>query len=986
MHKRASLITLAAAVAAMFAVTATTRAQQIYLQTFNTDDSANWVQYFSYTAGTAFNSVSNSLVDYNFDYVTKAGIPLAPHSVLFGSDTVHHALKISAVYTNANSGSTVSLKPGAAVAGMSVCPTNFSITANFVMHADMWMNIDCTAYAATNTDFTSSAASFATTAHNSTASTVFYGCGYGTAGTQATTPGQTDAIWVGALTDNGTTAQLRMYGPSIQASYQDFSYQTSGTLTPAFPGDPLVYNVGNSVNGLGTRNLLSTTANPPYTANQLSTNLATGVAWRNIFPPSPVPQAQQALFPQQVNNYSIPGFFAFKWHDVSVEKVGNVIIYKVDGNIIATANYSSAGTPPGNFLTFVASRTGSTAASPVSGVGYTNLNFALFANIVVSNFNNVINVTAPTPTTSEATPSSPGVFNISRSSAGVPLTVNYTLTGSATNGAQYQLLATNVTFLSTATDTNITVTPIDDGIANPTTTVVLTLQPGTGYQGAGSAVVDILDADTPTIDLSGTSQAYGRYTNTLGQGNNDFLSYTLTRRGNLTPGSDLNVNLSFSGNAVSGTDFLPPASVTVPNGAQTATLIIPPLDNTTVTSNRTFTINIAGGTGYAIGTGSATGTVVTAHYPAAPVLLSDDLTDPNDVTNWNVVYGCGDPLNDSLDFQANFGFTLAGAPVLAIPPPPNGNANALHLTCNKDINPGSPGAINCYYTNLFLSGNYAVRFNMNLIEGETKANSTEGAVFGINHTGSLSNWWYGGGFITNQTWSSDGIWYYVATQPGVSVTSGDYAEYTGAGGTNGNLGWSRIRTNSQSAFSTAFKINPGPFTTLDVNFAQTAGTPANGSPANGWDDSTWADVEIKQVGGIVTMSINHTTIFTYTNTTVWQGGYLMLGYADPFGATVGNQEAGVYYANLQVVQLPASPPPLITINSIALSGGNVVITFTTSSVTDTISSFTLTSSGTVNGTYNGVSPAATITSLGSQQFQASTPYTGGQVFYKIFHP
>ena len=74
---------------------------------------------------------------------------------------------------------------------------------------------------------------------------------------------------------------------------------------------------------------------------------------------------------------------------------------------------------------------------------------------------------APTPTCTEGTPGSPGVFTISRPSAGVPLTVTYTLTGTATNGAQYTTLPTTVTFASTATDTNISVVPIDDGIPNP---------------------------------------------------------------------------------------------------------------------------------------------------------------------------------------------------------------------------------------------------------------------------------------------------------------------------------------------------------------------------------------------------------------------------------------------------------------------------------------------------------------------------------------
>ncbi len=124
-----TLITSLAVAGSLFALTSTSRAQPIYTNTFNTDDSANWAVLFSYySTQPQFNTISNTLVNFNFDYTT-AGIPIAPHSALFGSDAIHHGLKISAVYTNP-----ATLKNGAVVAGLSVCPTNFSISQNFVMH------------------------------------------------------------------------------------------------------------------------------------------------------------------------------------------------------------------------------------------------------------------------------------------------------------------------------------------------------------------------------------------------------------------------------------------------------------------------------------------------------------------------------------------------------------------------------------------------------------------------------------------------------------------------------------------------------------------------------------------------------------------------------------------------------------------------------------------------------------------------------------
>jgi hypothetical protein len=560
------------------------------------------------------------------------------------------------------------------------------------------------------------------------------------------------------------------------------------------------------------------------------------------------------------------------------------------------------------------------------------------------------------------------------------------MSGTATNGVNYQTLSGSVTFNNVDLSTNITLTPIDDGVPEATMGAVLSITLSTNYTGAGSATINIADNDTPTLDITcARTQAYDRYD--VSTVNPDFILYHLTRRGQLGPA--LTANVSYSGTAVSGTDYMPSNSIAIAGGAQGVDFAVYPKRNPAVTGNQTVTVGVASGTGYAIGNGPATGTIVDSEYAPATVLLSDPLTDPNDATNWNITYGTGDPTNNSVNFNVDFGFTLTGAYGAPVPPPPGGAGFALHETCNKNVSPGAAGAVNAYYTNLLLSGNYAVRFNMNLIEGDVLGSATEGALFGINHSGSQSNWWWGSGPLAPYTWNSDGIWYYVTCQALANIP-GDYEEFTGNGGTNNNGGWIRLGTRAVTSFADAFKNTPGPFTSVDdTTTGFTSGIPANGAPV-AFDASTWSDVEIKQVDGVITMSINHTPIFSYTNTTVWTSGYLMLGYTDPFGGangtSIGAPDGGVYYANLQVVQLPVTTT--VTINNITISGGNVVIKFTTSNGSDTTSSFTLQSSGTVSGSYGNVSPPANITSLGSNQFQASTPYNGATQltqFYRIEH-
>src|SRR5262249_40138091 len=157
------------------------------------------------------------------------------------------------------------------------------------------------------------------------------------------------------------------------------------------------------------------------------------------------------------------------------------------------------------------------------------------------------------------------------------------------------------------------------------------------------------------------------------------------------------------------------------------------------------------------------------------------------------------------------------------------------------------------------------------------------------------------------------------------------------------------------------------------------GVPANGSPVAQNDVSTWSDVEIKQVRNVVTLTIDKTTIFTYTNTTSFTNGYLMLGYGDPF-ASIGSPDAAAYYANLRVVVLT---PPVIT--AISVAGGNVVLTFVSSDGDDTTASFAVQTSGNVAGPYADASPAATITQLPSGAFQATLAQNGAAQFYRIRH-
>ncbi len=544
-----------------------------------------------------------------------------------------------------------------------------------------------------------------------------------------------------------------------------------------------------------------------------------------------------------------------------------------------------------------------------------------------------VSVTATTPFASQSGPTA-GMFTITRNSpvssdTNSPLTVFYTIGGTATNGT-YTITGgttTSVTFAPGQNSTNIIITPVNDGASRPTTTVILTIAGNGNYASVApvSATVSIQNVGPQSVFIS---SAPG---NTMYKGlTNDYITFVLTRYGDTNAASYAVSNFTYSGTAVSNIQFLPAQGVTFNPGDINITNISmsPLVDTTSYVGNKTFTLGLASGTGYTAGTNKVNLTIIDNANLPATVLWANSLTDPNDVTNWAVTAANNDMQNIGLDNTVEFGYDLTiNNPESAnnglISLPPNGATNCLRVTVNK--NSGRASAVNLYPTNVTFSGDYAVRFAMNVAEGYIPGNTTEGPLFGINHSGIYTNWWSGSAILsgwdisnTSSNWTSDGVWYWMAADGGASA--GDYLEKTGLGGTNNNTGWTTITTASRTSFVNVFN-NPAPYSTLNGS-TPANGLPANSSPQNGLSSgytNAWADVEIKTVNKKVTLSINKTAIFIYTNTTVWTNGTIMLGYDDPF-SSIGGPDGAVYFSGIQVVRLA---PPLITtqpLNQIIAAG------------------------------------------------------------------
>ncbi|MBI5397269.1 MAG: proprotein convertase P-domain-containing protein, partial [Verrucomicrobia bacterium] len=105
--------------------------------------------------------------------------------------------------------------------------------------------------------------------------------------------------------------------------------------------------------------------------------------------------------------------------------------------------------------------------------------------------------------------------------------------------------------------------------------------------------------------------------------------FTVTRSGSTT--GALTVNVSWSGTAANGVDYAALAnSVTIPDGAASATVTVTPLADALVEGAETAVLTVVAGAGYAVGAPSS-GTVTIADGPGQPVIIDPDImvTDTN---------------------------------------------------------------------------------------------------------------------------------------------------------------------------------------------------------------------------------------------------------------------------------------------------------------------------------------------------------------------
>jgi hypothetical protein len=235
---------------------------------------------------------------------------------------------------------------------------------------------------------------------------------------------------------------------------------------------------------------------------------------------------------------------------------------------------------------------------------------------IADNDNGAVSIAATIPTAGE--PSSAGQFTVTMSHpADTDTIVGYSVSGTATAGADYTALSGSVTIPAGASSTTIDVNVLDDGLLEGVEEITVTLD--TILSGdadlavdttANAATVTIQDDDAGTISIITTDMMAGEP--------GDAGQFTLTLSATST--TDTVIRYLVSGTATPGSDYAPlTGTVTIAAGDSSATIDVIIVDDGILESTEGMTIMLD-----AITSGDPDITIDVAQEMASLAIVDDD--------------------------------------------------------------------------------------------------------------------------------------------------------------------------------------------------------------------------------------------------------------------------------------------------------------------------------------------------------------------------
>ena len=222
--------------------------------------------------------------------------------------------------------------------------------------------------------------------------------------------------------------------------------------------------------------------------------------------------------------------------------------------------------------------------STASGTGYVRGSRQSAGLVIADDDQPVVTLTVPDAAAAEAG-ADPAVFLLTRSGdASAPLTVEYGISGTATHGIDYQRLAGTATIGAGLRSAAVVIVPVDDGIGEPTQTVVLQVRSSTRFAvgGSFSAQATLTDNDVPHLSVTATDASCAE--------SGDSGRFRIHAHG--SGSGSVAVRYELSGTAQSGVDFSAlSGTINVPRGSS-AEVVVAPLQDTEPEDSETVRLTL----------------------------------------------------------------------------------------------------------------------------------------------------------------------------------------------------------------------------------------------------------------------------------------------------------------------------------------------------------------------------------------------------------
>ncbi len=268
-----------------------------------------------------------------------------------------------------------------------------------------------------------------------------------------------------------------------------------------------------------------------------------------------------------------------------------------------------------------------------------------------------------------AEPGTNGSFTISLPagiSSAEDVTVNYTVSGTATAGDDYAAITAAVTIPAGQNSVTVPVTIANDQVIEGTETVIMTLAGGSSasytFTGTGSATMDIADDEsTVPANLQLTVSKGGDAFESGANG-----SFTISLPGGITSSEAITVNYTISGTANAGTDYAALSGTAVITAGQTSVSVpVTAINDQVIESPETVILTLNGGTSGSLiftGTGNATVNIMDDDATPANLVLNaskgGDAAEPGTDGSFNI--NLPNNITSSVDIIVNYSISGTG--------------------------------------------------------------------------------------------------------------------------------------------------------------------------------------------------------------------------------------------------------------------------------------------------------------------------------------